>query len=598
MSKLGLKDLPITQRVDESLGIGDYADVLTEFIQNCDTPITIALQGDWGSGKTSLMNLIESELKNPHAGQAKVITIWFNTWQYAQFDLAGSLPLSMMLNLTSKLEKETNPNAENQERIKKFTNMLQRLGKAVVLGGASLVGLHDTVNVTVEKLQNQDQSDSDTASMLSKIKTEMEKIVVAAIDDSKKGAPQKIVVFVDDLDRIKPIRAVELLEAMKVFLDIDKCVYVLACDYGVVTSGLQEKFNWEEGDLKGKDFFDKIIQVPFKMPLKRYQPESYLTKLLHNTNLQFEKEDILICSKLIEFSVGFNPRSIKRVLNMLQLLVILDDRKRELSKTKHQLQERLTERRNSNRVMFGILCMLEVYEPIYDYIVADIPVRMNQIKNGLQNIREEEYNRLEQKIKDHRMPMATEFCNSFIQCIQLDDDESISKQEIEHLIELFSHTALVGHGSQLADFDELVFSTKVRSNLNQRYSDFLACKKPNYQKFRKYYNTVFLHLQWFDDLKLYLQGDESIFQFGLASASTSNDIHGLGEAMCSNWNWQTGGRFEEVDEVYYYWLVETSRDSPSAEEQFMDAVYERLDHVTNPVTALYTFIKEYLETSH
>jgi predicted KAP-like P-loop ATPase len=59
----GLKDIPLESFNDDALEIGDYAKSLSDFIQQCETPLTIALQGDWGSGKTSLMNLIKSSAR-------------------------------------------------------------------------------------------------------------------------------------------------------------------------------------------------------------------------------------------------------------------------------------------------------------------------------------------------------------------------------------------------------------------------------------------------------------------------------------------------------------------------------------------------------
>jgi len=58
MSNIGLKDAPIGGMDEEALGFGTYARALATFAMSCDTPMTIALQGDWGSGKTSMMNLI------------------------------------------------------------------------------------------------------------------------------------------------------------------------------------------------------------------------------------------------------------------------------------------------------------------------------------------------------------------------------------------------------------------------------------------------------------------------------------------------------------------------------------------------------------
>ncbi len=74
----------------------------------------------------------------------------------------------------------------------------------------------------------------------------------------------RVVVFVDDLDRLQPQKAVEVLETMKIFLDCERCVFVLAVDYDVVARGVKAKYGDTLSDEKGKSFFDKIIQLPFK----------------------------------------------------------------------------------------------------------------------------------------------------------------------------------------------------------------------------------------------------------------------------------------------------------------------------------------------
>ncbi len=77
---IGVQDIPIkkSEQDSEGLKVGDYAEALAAFISRTETPMTIGIQGDWGSGKTSLMNLIHSEL------QDKFPTVEVNTWKYAQ----------------------------------------------------------------------------------------------------------------------------------------------------------------------------------------------------------------------------------------------------------------------------------------------------------------------------------------------------------------------------------------------------------------------------------------------------------------------------------------------------------------------------------
>src|SRR5690606_20677069 len=85
---------------------------------------------------------------------------------------------------------------------------------------------------------------------------------------------QTVVVFIDDLDRLNPGRAIEVMEAIKVFLDVEHCIFVLAIDFEVVLNGVKEKYGKDVSERKARSFFDKIIQVPFHMPVSKYQMQN------------------------------------------------------------------------------------------------------------------------------------------------------------------------------------------------------------------------------------------------------------------------------------------------------------------------------------
>ena len=80
--------------------IGNYIAGLSSFITSSKTPMTISIQGSWGSGKTSMMQMVRARLGDD------IHTIWFNTWQFAQFDLGDSLPFSMMSVLLKQLNAQ------------------------------------------------------------------------------------------------------------------------------------------------------------------------------------------------------------------------------------------------------------------------------------------------------------------------------------------------------------------------------------------------------------------------------------------------------------------------------------------------------------
>ena len=64
---------------NDELEISQYITGLKTFVRNCETPMTLAIQGKWGTGKSSIMKLLQNELK-----RNDVETLYFNTWQYSQ----------------------------------------------------------------------------------------------------------------------------------------------------------------------------------------------------------------------------------------------------------------------------------------------------------------------------------------------------------------------------------------------------------------------------------------------------------------------------------------------------------------------------------
>ena len=79
--KSSIIDVPRKHTQKDLFGIQIYQDALIRYIRLTDTPITIALQGEWGSGKTSLMNLLQYNLCE--VDNAPYYPIWINTWQYS-----------------------------------------------------------------------------------------------------------------------------------------------------------------------------------------------------------------------------------------------------------------------------------------------------------------------------------------------------------------------------------------------------------------------------------------------------------------------------------------------------------------------------------
>ena len=125
-----------------------------------------------------------------------------------------------------------------------------------------------------------------------------------------------------------PPTAVEILDVTKNIFDINNCIFVLAIDYEVIVKGLESKFGkrTKENEREFRQYFDKIIQIPFTMPIGAFSRkinlmlENALTSL--NYSLPPERRYLVLerLAKALKLSTGGIPRSIKRILNTFSLL--------------------------------------------------------------------------------------------------------------------------------------------------------------------------------------------------------------------------------------------------------------------------------------
>jgi hypothetical protein len=435
---MGLLDRPIDKIEEDTLKLGEHAEALARFIRNCDTAMTIAIQGDWGSGKTSMMRMIEHKLDGGSENERIRKRIRINTWELAQFGQSENLPILLLSAMVDGLSdsQKTGKSAS----VRKWLGVLGRttavaVGTALGQGEAVKAGMdHAAAEVAGEPL--------DMVYVVREMKKELVALV-GSVTGSGDGA--RVVVFIDDLDRLVPIRAVELLEVMKVFLDVPGCVFVLACDYQVVMKGLTQKFGVSEAQLSGKSFFDKIIQVPYCMPLHRYDVEQYMKAILRVvTEEDVSDADINLYRGLTETSVGFNPRGLKRIMNALILMneVTLNDRD-ELPDNPCRPHERI-------RILFAILCLQQSYPALFRLMCEQNELSHDWLRDlNEENLKgDPELQRLVKKdgAPDPDWQAMADFCTHFFNAVQLESDGSrdvMSAAEIKVLQKLLDNSNIV-----------------------------------------------------------------------------------------------------------------------------------------------------------
>lgn len=353
--KSSIIDVPRRHDQADLFGIKKYQDALIKYVQLADTPITIALQGEWGSGKTSLMNLLKYNLCD--VDNALYFPVWINTWQYSLMLTPQQAILSILDGIINQIGM-LNPSGQKWEESRKKIGNLFR--KMTTVGAKVAAG---TVGVDASVVDDLIGGTAESQSNISQLKDEIGKLIKDALDRDKSKIG--FTFYIDDLDRIDPPVAVEILELMKNIFDLEKCIFVLAIDYDVVIKGLKPKFGelTDSNEREFRSFFDKIIQLPFSMPVASYNVDTFLVEALGKIGF-FSPEELNnmelseSLSEIARLSVGCNPRSLKRLTNTLSLISIINNS----DENEVPLDGR------TKVINFALVCMQIAYPYIYNQL--------------------------------------------------------------------------------------------------------------------------------------------------------------------------------------------------------------------------------------
>jgi Cdc6-like AAA superfamily ATPase len=283
-----LKILGDSPTTEDRLGFGSYVDILLDAIRNFDaeSSLTIGIHGSWGSGKTSLMRMLEKRFEADNA----VKTVWFNAWAHEQEESIG---LTLLYRVLTEFQKEE----ETKERIRK---VLENTGKLLIDAG-----LRKTTGIPFKEAQKLLKNSIEIKSTL---RDDFETAIAECLQN------KRLVVFIDDLDRCLPEKTIEILEVIKLFLDVSKCVFVIGVAKEMIEQGFAVRYK-TNGRLKdsGREYIEKIIQVPFTLPPIR---EMVMMKFIESLSMNETERKV---AKLVAKVTHCNPRKVKVFLNIRRI---------------------------------------------------------------------------------------------------------------------------------------------------------------------------------------------------------------------------------------------------------------------------------------
>lgn len=312
---------------DDLLGFKVHADLIVDVINDNDVlPVTIGVFGDWGSGKSSILKIVEKELIGDDKDGFKdgTLVLYFNGWVFEGYDDAKAALLESIIEKFAK-HKKLGPKVKN-ETVKLFKSVkwmrLMGLGfkkiaipaaSAYLTGGVSLIPylLNEFSQIDPTELANKlkgDEAESFLSSIIKKDEADEITMVREFRDDFKKmldkSKIEKLVVIIDDLDRCTPDRLIENLEAIKLFLNVDKTAFVIGADPRIVRHAIELRYKTDgienSSDVESRnerivsDYLEKLIQVPYYLPkLTDNEVETYLSLLFCQKELGSDFNKVL-----------------------------------------------------------------------------------------------------------------------------------------------------------------------------------------------------------------------------------------------------------------------------------------------------------------
>src|SRR5258708_3667748 len=302
-----LTDNPIILLKDDKFRFAPYAEALTKSILNAEPlPLCVGIFGAWGSGKTSFMNLLKyfiveatkEEAKNPPHKKTEII--WFNPWKYDQKEDLWNALIQTILN--SIIEAQTiKPEIKDTARHLALAATWLALKKVVPAVTAGVIS-SENLDAVVTAFNKKDEK---YYRHINAFEEDFTKVVKDFTNDGK------LVVFIDDLDRCLPENAITVLESLKLFIGNAHCIFVLGMDHSVVEAGIKIRYG-DKALITGRDYLDKIIQVPFFLPSASYDDlKDSLSQVAAFTEAVWE---------IIRMGMGGNPRKTRRFVNSFNLL--------------------------------------------------------------------------------------------------------------------------------------------------------------------------------------------------------------------------------------------------------------------------------------
>ena len=271
-----------------TFGFDYLANAIAKIILESDPQLTLAVYGDWGMGKTTLLRAVEQRVRS------RCRVAWFDMWEYKNQQ-------NVIAYLLDAIAASLPPDSEVATAMRRLARTA--LASASVKAGAVQFSGKDLLG------------ELDQLWAGPRLETETLRGYVAAWQEASgdQANEARIVVMVDNLDRCLGVHAVELLEQITTLFGFQGVIFLVAAQKDRLIKAIGEKYELE--DEEAAVYLEKIVQVEFQVPgLDEEHVLSWMRTLTTQPFVLDETE-----ARLLAETANWNPRQIKRLLNNVRI---------------------------------------------------------------------------------------------------------------------------------------------------------------------------------------------------------------------------------------------------------------------------------------
>ncbi|MGJ7534551.1 MULTISPECIES: KAP family P-loop NTPase fold protein [unclassified Variovorax] len=233
-------DAPVDNPADDAFGFSSFARNLAKAIRGTPSPngLVMAINGPWGAGKSSLLNLVMHDLNTVHEAECPIV-IEFNPWWFNGRDQLAS---QLLAQFSIRLRNESATLLKIGELMAEYSGALSQ---AVALS-TGLPWIDKPVNAILKMLKRKPRE-------VPQLKSEIAKLL--------RNSKRRVLVIIDDLDRLTPDEIREVFKVIKALADFPNLIYLLSFDKNVVAEALGKSLG-----VDGSAYLEKIVQASFSLP--------------------------------------------------------------------------------------------------------------------------------------------------------------------------------------------------------------------------------------------------------------------------------------------------------------------------------------------